>query len=54
MDIATKILGSTGSVKPGEILETLAKEFGLPIKVAEADIHRTSLTGKRKDLIAYA
>lgn len=54
VDIATKILGSTGSVKPSEILETLATQFGLPIKVAEADIHRTSLTGKRKDLIAYA
>ena len=54
MDIATKILGTTGSVKPGEILETLSKEFALPITVAEADIHRISLTGKGKDLIDYA
>ena len=51
MDIATKILGTTGSVKPGEILETLAKEFAMPITVAEADIHRIALLGKGKDLI---
>ena len=51
MHLSTKILESTGSVKPGEILETLAKEFHLPIVVAEADIHRTSLTGKGKDLV---
>ncbi len=54
MDIATRILGTTGSVKPGEILETLAKDFALPIPVAEADIHRISLTGKGKDLIDFA
>ena len=54
MDIATRILGTTGSVKPGEILETLAKDFALPITVAEADIHRISLTGKGKDLIDFA
>ncbi|WP_294158022.1 TIGR03960 family B12-binding radical SAM protein [uncultured Selenomonas sp.] len=54
MKLSTKILESTGSVKPGEILETLAKQFALPINVAEADIHRTSLTGKGKDLIDYA
>jgi len=51
MNLSTKILESTGSVKPGEILETLAKQFALPINVAEADIHRTSLTGKGKDLV---
>lgn len=51
MQLSTKILEQSGSVKPGEILETLAKEFGLPVRVAEADIHRTSLTGKGKDLV---
>ena len=29
----------------------LADEFGLPVAVAEADIHRTALTGRGRDLI---
>ena len=51
MHVATKILSTDGSVKPGEILLVLAEQFGLPVKVEEADIHRTALTGKGKDLV---
>ena len=34
-----------------EILAVLADEFGLPVAVSEADIHRTALTGRGRDLI---
>ncbi|MGN0957900.1 MAG: TIGR03936 family radical SAM-associated protein, partial [Selenomonas bovis] len=49
--LTTRILRDAGSVKPGEILAVLADEFGLPVAVSEADIHRTALTGRGRDLI---
>ena len=51
LTLTTRILRDAGSVKPGEILAVLADEFGLPVAVSEADIHRTALTGRGRDLI---
>ena len=51
LTLTTRILRDAGSVKPGEILAVLADEFGLPVAVSEADIHRTALTGHGRDLI---
>lgn len=51
LSLSTKITREQGSVKPAEILEVLIEKFGLPAKVAEADIHRTSLTSRGRDLI---
>ncbi len=48
MDIA---ITSTGSVKPGEILELLAERFGLAVKPAQARIHRKALMGRGKNLL---
>ena len=41
----------TGSVKPGEILELLAGEFGLPVEVSMAKIHRTELLRSGKPIM---
>ena len=51
LSLTTRIFKEAGSVKPGEILAVLVESFGLPVRVAEADIHRTALTGGGKDLI---
>ncbi len=51
LSLTTRIFKEAGSVKPGEILAVLIESFGLPVRVAEADIHRTALTGGGKDLI---
>ena len=51
LSLTTCIFKEAGSVKPGEILAVLVESFGLPVRVAEADIHRTALTGGGKDLI---
>ncbi len=48
MEIA---ITSTGSVKPGEILELLAEQFGLAVKPAQARIHRKALMGRGKNLL---
>lgn len=48
MDIA---ITQSGSVKPGEILELLAKEYGLPVDVPKALIKRISLKGQGRSLI---
>ena len=51
LSLTTRIFKEAGSVKPSEILAVLVESFGLPVRVAEADIHRTALTGGGKDLI---
>ena len=51
LSLTTKIIKEQGSVKPGEILAVLVEKFHLPITLAEADIHRTALTGGGRDLI---
>ncbi len=48
MDIA---ITQSGSVKPGEILELLAKEYGLPVDVPKVLIKRISMKGQGKPLI---
>ena len=48
MDIA---ITQSGSVKPGEILELLAKEYSLPVDVPKALIKRISLKGQGRSLI---
>lgn len=48
MDIA---ITRTGSVKPGEILELLVREYGLPGDTGRALIKRTALKGQGRPLI---
>ena len=48
MDIA---YNSSGSVKPGEVLEVLKSEFNLNIDSKNGDIHREALLSKGKSLI---
>ncbi len=42
---------SSGSVKPGEILELLAEQFGLSVQPAQARIHRKALSCRGKNLM---
>ena len=44
-------IASSGSVKPGEILQVLKEQFGLDIHEEQAGIHRTALLGRGKPLI---
>ena len=48
MDIA---ITQTGSVKPGEVLELLVKEYGLPGILGRVLIRRTAMKGQGKPLI---
>ena len=48
MDIA---ITQTGSVKPGEVLELLVREYGLPGILGRVLIRRTAMKGKGKPLI---
>ena len=41
----------TGSIKPSEVIHILHKEFNLQINENEAQIHRTTLTSKGKNLL---
>ena len=48
MDIA---ITQTGSGKPGEVLELLVKEYGLPGILGRVLIRRTAMKGQGKPLI---
>ncbi len=41
----------SGSIKPGEILQILKQDFGLPVEACKALIHRSALLGHGKPLL---